>query len=80
MATLESKFMMAQEVPTEPGKTRKFFIGSKSQQSLLGEVKRYPAWRQYCFLPAMNCVFSAGCLRDIETFLAALMVERKGGV
>lgn len=43
----------------------------------LGEVRWYPAWRQYCFFVAPNSVFSLGCLTDIQKFIAELTEERR---
>lgn len=43
----------------------------------LGEIRWYGAWRQYCYFPTVQAVYSAGCLRDIDSFVTALMDERK---
>lgn len=59
------------------GKTDVFDILSKHQGSILGHIKWYSAWRQYCFSPASNCVFNTGCLQDITAFIGELMAERK---
>lgn len=45
----------------------------------LGIVKWYPAWRQYCYFPTVQAVYSAGCLRDINDFISALKVEQHAG-
>lgn len=42
----------------------------------LGEIKWYPAWRQYCYFPAARAVYSAGCLEDIRDFIGQLQKER----
>lgn len=36
---------------------------------VLGLVKWYPGWRQYCFFCDTGIVLSAGCLHDIESFI-----------
>ena len=80
MATLNSKFMYAQKLEMLPGRmTAMYAIRNLKSNDLLGNVEWYGAWRQYCFQPEEGCVFSAGCLKDIEAFLAALMAERKSG-
>lgn len=38
----------------------------------LGQVKWYPAWRQYCFMFHDNTVFNIGCLKDIIDFIGQL--------
>jgi len=45
---------------------------------ILGRVKWFPGWRQYCFFPSedISTVFSAGCLADIQAFIGELMAER----
>jgi hypothetical protein len=39
----------------------------------LGQVKWYSPWRQYCYFPTVQAVYSAGCLKDIEDFIKKLM-------
>lgn len=43
----------------------------------LGTIRWYGPWRQYCFFPTVQAVYSAGCLRDIAAFIAQLEAERK---
>ena len=43
----------------------------------LGQVKWYSGWRQYCWFPEGDTVFSAGCLKDVAEFIVWLMQERK---
>lgn len=48
------------------------------QDGVLGEVKWYGPWRQYCFFPDGYTVFSAGCMDDINDFMRNLRAaERK---
>ena len=42
----------------------------------LGVIKWYPAWRQYCYFPTVQAVYSTGCLKDIEEFVEQLEAER----
>jgi len=35
----------------------------------IGRVQWYGPWRQYCFYPAWDSVFSMGCLDDIRNFI-----------
>jgi hypothetical protein len=51
-----------------PGsKTHKFAVTSGLNSSLLGYVKWFNVWRQYCFFP-VNAVFDKRCLREIAEF------------
>lgn len=36
---------------------------------VLGEVKFFGRWRQFCFFPSTNAVFNEGCLADLTKFL-----------
>lgn len=38
----------------------------------LGVVEWYAPWRQYCFFPTVQAVYSAGCLEDIAAFIKYL--------
>ena len=42
----------------------------------IGIVKWNPGWRQYCFFPSSDMVFSPGCMKDIIDFIAALAQQR----
>lgn len=38
----------------------------------LGRVRWHSPWRQYCYFPTAQAVYSGGCLEDIQTFIKAL--------
>lgn len=59
------------------GKTEVYDVLSKSSGGVLGHIKWYSSWRQYCFFPSPQCVFNNGCLVDIINFIKGLMDERK---
>ena len=59
------------------GKTEVYDVLSKHQGSVLGHIKWYGHWRQYCFFPSPNCVFNVGCMGDISAFIGELMEERR---
>jgi len=59
------------------GKTEVYNILSKHQGYVIGHIRWYGPWRQYCFYTAPNCVFNTGCLQDIQDFIGELMTERK---
>ena len=58
------------------GKTEKYMCLNKKSAGQLGEVKWYGAWRQYCYFPLAQAVYSSGCLTDISDFLNQL--NKKG--
>ena len=60
-------------------KTQEFSVRNKKSFDILGHIKWYSSWRQYCFIPCGDTVFSGGCLSDIINFLSLLKEERKQG-
>lgn len=68
---------------SDSGLTRIFVVNSKNGKARaddgfrLGIIKWYAPWRQYCFFPDSGCVFSKGCLNDIENFIQELMDKRQ---
>ncbi len=61
----------------EKPKTAVFDVYTKSGDYVLGEIKWFPRWRQYCFFPEDDCVFSKGCMSDINDFIEQLMQIQK---
>jgi len=59
------------------GKTEVYDVLSKHQGSVLGHIKWYSQWRQYCFFPSSMTVFNPDCLKTICEFIVELMAERK---
>jgi len=59
------------------GKTSIWYCVNIHQEYAIGVVKWYPRWRQYCYFPFTETVYSAGCLEDIQTFISEKMEEHK---
>jgi hypothetical protein len=59
-------------------KTKIFSVTNINNGGEIGVVKWYGAWRQYCFFPAPDTIYSTGCLDNIAVFMSELMQERKG--
>jgi len=59
------------------GKTEVHDVLSKSSGAILGHIKWYGPWRQYCFWPCPQTIFNPDCLNHINGFIAELMAERK---
>lgn len=58
------------------GKTSVWACRNKRQGEVLGHVQWYGAWRQYCYFPSVQAVYSEGCLNDIADFIKQLMDAR----
>jgi len=61
----------------EGTKTNKWHIISKSSGAVLGLIKWYAPWRQYCFLTLFTVVWNVDCLRSVQEFITAEMEKRK---
>lgn len=62
---------------TKPRKTEIWECRHNEDDYFLGEVKWHGAWRQYCFFPEEQLVFSRSCLIDISHFIQQLMDDWK---
>jgi hypothetical protein len=51
-------------------------VNSLSSTELLGWVKWYAPWRQYCFFPEDGTTYSAGCLEEINDFITLHKTDR----
>ena len=58
-------------------KTKVYGVLAKKGNIFLGTIKWYSRWRQYCFFPDKDTIYSRGCLKDIAEFIEKLMKERK---
>lgn len=71
------EFITIKPLPVKPGrKTGIYSIVSRSQGTRLAVIQWYGSWRQYCFFPEEDTVWNAGCLADVQDFLAKLKEER----
>ncbi len=65
------------DIIAEKPKTMVWAVRNISSQVIIGYIKWYPAWRQYCFFPEADTIFSVGCLNDINKFIINKMNLRK---
>ena len=72
---MESQFLKFEYAGTT-GKTDVYYVMSKSSGFVLGVIKWFGRWRQYCFFPAIRTVFNPGCMQDICEFIKWKMRER----
>jgi len=50
-------------------KTGVWEVNSRNHGFLLGKIQWNGQWRQYCFFPEVETVWSEGCLRDLADFM-----------
>jgi len=65
------------ELLGDTGKTTRWCCRNTRSNSVLGGIYWNGAWRQYCFHPFPETVFSSGCLEDIQDFIGQLMEQRR---
>jgi hypothetical protein len=54
------------------GKTSVWSCRNTHHGEELGIIKWWGAWRQYCYFPTVEAIYSAGCLQDIQEFIKLL--------
>lgn len=72
----EYKYIYFIKVLDKP-KTSVWHCRNKKSDALLGEIRWYAPWRQYCFLPESSTVFNKGCMANINFFINNLMENHK---
>jgi len=73
---IKSKYMEFDYIGST-GKTDIWNVLSKSSGFILGKIKWYGPWRQYCFFPSPNSVFNNSCMSDIQGAIKELMDDRR---
>lgn len=67
------EYIQFEEIESPPtNKTKKFSCMNIKSGIELGMVRWHGAWRQYCYFPTIQAVYSEGCLKDICDFIAML--------
>lgn len=61
----------------DTGKTLVWDVRSVRASALLGRIKWFGRWRQYCFFPEGDTIFNRGCLDDIASFISEQMQWRE---
>jgi hypothetical protein len=59
------------------GKTKVIDIVNNHYHEVIGEIKWFGRWRQYCFFPIAETVWNKTCLDDVQEVIKNLMEERK---
>lgn len=71
----EFQYIKMVEIAKKP-KTTVWEVQNKKGEYSLGVIKWNPGWRQYCYFPDNGLVFSAGCLKDIYSFITELRSQQ----
>jgi hypothetical protein len=89
LSMVETEFLEFEFKESKP-KTEVWTVRNKHHGDVLGEIRYYPQWRQYCFIIPQEVmketlaknnflVFSRGCHKDIDAFAEALQNKLKNG-
>lgn len=72
------KYIRGYDMTPQNRKTKIIHLISNGDvKILLGVIKWLGSWRQYCFFPETNTLYSNECLKDIKEFLEKLNKEKK---
>lgn len=63
-----------------PGKKTKVWEVLGSDNSLIGIVKWYSAWRKYCFFSLNDVILEEICLQEIAQFIKDRTSDHKNGM
>jgi len=72
----EYRYLKFEEKPST-GKTKIYLVKAVRDGAVLGHIKWYNTWRQYCFFPVMQTLYNKSCLEDVVHFIDQLANERK---
>lgn len=72
----ETQYLVFEEQPTK-NKTKVIHVINRTHKDVIGVIKWYGSWRQYCFFPAYDTVWNTGCLNDVLDVINTLMKDRK---
>jgi hypothetical protein len=59
-------------------KTGRWWVRNKRHHDVLGRIRWSGSWRCYVFEPSGPSIYSAGCLRDVASFIEGEMEKRRG--
>jgi hypothetical protein len=70
---LNYKYFTVEPLPKEAHrKTQDWNVLNNKSGTPIGRIRWYGPWRQYCFFPLGDSVWSAGCLEDVQTAIRAI--------
>lgn len=75
---MEFKYFVIDKQAPKPGcKTSRYPLRSRNGDYILGVIKWYGAWRQFCFFPQPETLWSVGCLHDVQQAMASITARYK---
>ncbi len=65
------------ELVEEKLKTKVYSCRNNKSNIELGVIKWHPSWRQYCYFPTVQAVYSNDCLLNIIDFINQLKEQKE---
>lgn len=76
----QSEYFNVEQEELQPGrKTHAYIIVNRRSGAAIGTIKWQGAWRQFCFLPFSNTMWSCGCLSDVNEAIRKIRTMYKEG-
>lgn len=77
--TVEYQYIIGEknQEKSEDKKTDVYDIKNKKSGMTLGRIKWNSSWRQYCFFPRKDTVYSKGCMEDINDLISRMEDDRQ---
>jgi len=72
----QTQYLVFEEYETKT-KTRVIGVININSNEVIGVIKWYASWRQYCFFPEFDTVWNITCLNDVNEVIQKLMKDRK---
>lgn len=72
----ETQYLRFVEFPKRE-KTRIIAVMNIHHEQIIGMIKWFGRWRQYCFFPSSETVWNINCLNDVNSVIIMLADERK---
>jgi len=73
----ETAYLDFADAEVKDRKTKIIAVINKHHQEIIGEIRWFGKWRQYCFYPYNETVWNKTCLDDVQEVIKKLMDERK---
>jgi len=78
MIIKETQYLVFEEQEIKASrKTKIINITNITHGEVIGVIKWYGSWRQYCFYPTNNTIWNTTCLDDVQEVIVKLMNDRK---
>ncbi len=73
----ETQYLDFVDAEIEEIKTKVVVVFNKHHQQIIGEIRWFSKWRQYCFFPCTDTIWNITCLTEVNAVIKQLMDERK---